>query len=100
MVMCGPLDMSDTKVEGPALIVEVLSRSTAYYDRGAKTETYKRLPSLRYLLIVAQDQREVTLYRRSPAGWEVLLLEGDAVVELPELGCRLPLDFIYEGVGL
>ena len=98
VVACGRLDLNDTKIEEPALVAEVLSRSTAYYDRGAKAETYKRMASLRYLLLVAQDQWEVTLYRRSPEGWEVIALEGDATVELPELGCRLPLAAIYEGV--
>jgi Uma2 family endonuclease len=99
-VVCGDLALSDTKIEEPLLVAEILSRSTAYYDRGAKAQTYKRLPSLRYLLIVEQDRREVSFNRRSAAGWEEILLEGDATLDLPELGCSLPLDAVYEGVAV
>ena len=40
----------------PVVIVEVLSESTASYDRGVKFEMYRQIPSFREYLIVAQDR--------------------------------------------
>ena len=49
----------------PSLIVEVLSDSTAAYDRGDKFALYRRLPSLREYLLIFQDRVRVECYRRS-----------------------------------
>lgn len=98
-VVRGGVQLWESSVEEPALVAEMLSRSTAYCDRGAKAQTHKRIPSLRYLLIVEQDRREVALFRRSAAGWEEIVVERDGSVELPDLGCRISLDAIYEGAA-
>lgn len=48
-VVCGPpIFDSDDCLRNPALIVEVLSSSTAAYDRGEKFRHYRRLSSLRH----------------------------------------------------
>ncbi|MEO8074318.1 MAG: Uma2 family endonuclease, partial [Acidobacteriota bacterium] len=48
----------------PTLIVEVLSPSTASYDRGEKFAEYKSIESFREYLLVAQDKKFVTLYTK------------------------------------
>ncbi|MDX1654593.1 MAG: Uma2 family endonuclease, partial [Candidatus Competibacteraceae bacterium] len=40
----------------PLLIVEVLSRSTESYDRGAKFEHYRRIPELQEYLLIDQEK--------------------------------------------
>ena len=42
------------------VIVEVLSRSTANYDRNEKFDNYKRLNSLRHYVLIEQKQMKVT----------------------------------------
>jgi Uma2 family endonuclease len=56
----------------PALVVEVLSESTAAYDRGAKFALYRTLETLREYLIVDPDSRRVELFRRGADGHWVL----------------------------
>jgi Uma2 family endonuclease len=54
-VVCGKPSFSDTQsgsLLNPVLIIEVLSQSTANYDRSEKFELYRDIPTLRkYLLI-------------------------------------------------
>ncbi len=81
----------------PSVLVEVLSPSTANYDRGDKAVHYRRLESLRELLLVEQDCALVEqLIRQSGDDWLLKRIEGlDAVVELRSISCRLPLCDIY-----
>lgn len=94
---CAPQRGGDTEVTDPALVVEVLSRSTADYDRGSKLELYKAMPTLRYILLVAQDVRLADLYRRTRDGWEVIRFT-DGAVPLEEFGGALSLEEIYADV--
>lgn len=52
----------------PALVFEVLSPSTRDYDRGAKLEHYRRIPSLRHVLLIDQPDRCVEHHRRREGG--------------------------------
>ncbi|WP_295399487.1 Uma2 family endonuclease [uncultured Thiocystis sp.] len=63
---------------GPSLIVEVLSRSTKFYDRGLKFEHYRQTPELHHYLLLAQERPHAELFeRRDGAAW--LLTEYDGV---------------------
>lgn len=48
----------------PTLLVEVLSKSTASYDRGEKFEHYRKLASLTEYLVIAQNKYHVEHYQR------------------------------------
>jgi Uma2 family endonuclease len=86
----------------PTLIVEVLSESTEGYDRGAKFEQYRTLPSLKDYLLVAQDRCHVEHFVHQPdGGW--LLSEAkspEATLRLGSIDCELPLAEVYEKVPL
>jgi Uma2 family endonuclease len=81
----------------PLLIVEVLSPSTASYDRDGKFMVYQAIESFREYLLVEQDRPHVTRYLRQPDGqWlraDVIGLESEVVLE--SLGIALPLSEIY-----
>jgi Uma2 family endonuclease len=102
MVTCDPRDRlpeADTAKHHPVLIVEVLSDSTAAYDRGLKFEQYRTIPSLREYLLVEQGRRHADLFRREDDGrW--LLCDGAQADEvfLESVGQRLALATIYEDV--
>ncbi len=57
MVTCSAADLTSplTKSE-PTLLIEVLSPSTAAYDRGEKFAQYRRIPSLQEFVLVDAGQ--------------------------------------------
>lgn len=73
MVTCSAADAADPLVKRePVLLVEVLSPSTAAYDRGEKFAAYRRLPNLREYLLVDPAARRCDLYRLGGDGLWVL----------------------------
>ena len=102
LVTCDPRDRApeaDTAKHHPILLVEVLSESTAAYDRGLKFEQYRNLASLREYLLVEQDRRHVDLFRREEDGrWLLCEANADQAIELESIGQRLTLATIYEDV--
>ena len=87
----------------PVVIVEALSPSTEAHDLGTKAGWYRRLPSLRHLLIVRQDRVEVGHYHRAAAvdewGYEDVA-RVDGVVRLEAIGVELSVVEIYARVEL
>jgi Uma2 family endonuclease len=68
-IICGALAVSaqdPLAATNPVLIVEVTSASTESYDRGAKLEQYKLLPSIQEVLIVSHQARQLSLHRALP----------------------------------
>lgn len=69
LVHCGTAIAGDAKVvTSAALIVEVLSESTAETDRREKRAAYQRLPGLRAYWIVSQDEQRVEVHERDATG--------------------------------
>jgi len=100
-VACRPITGPDeiNAINNPILIVEVLSPSTADYDRGQKFWFYAELPSLREYVLVEQERRAVEVrYRPSPDGeWVMAYYEGkDAEILLRSLDLRLNINQVYE----
>jgi Uma2 family endonuclease len=86
----------------PALIVEVLSKSTELFDRTDKFESYRELESLNEYILVSQNQPYVEQFYKNSAGeWVVgLKLKSlDAVLTLKNLPFQLPLNKIYQRVN-
>ena len=80
-------DVFDTLLN-PTLLVEVLSPSTATYDRGEKFEHYKQLAALKEYILVSQDEVRVEHYLRRGMQWaltEYCSLED--VLTLPSIDC-------------
>lgn len=101
VVVCGELQFFDEELDtllNPTLIVEVLSPSTADYDRGGKATHYRALPSLRELLFVSQDTMLVEHWLRQTGEQWFFTTTSDpaATLELPSIGCALRLEEIYE----
>ncbi len=72
VVICGEIETlsgHDDIVTNPTLLVEVLSPSTASYDRSGKFELYRALPTFAHYLLVDQDRVYVEYFRRTPEGW-------------------------------
>ncbi|MCI0389160.1 MAG: Uma2 family endonuclease [Acidobacteria bacterium] len=84
----------------PLLIVEVLSDTTAAYDRTEKFGEYKEIESFGEYLLVAQDEPVVECFLKRPDGsWIGAKVEGlDQSVELMTINCRLKLKDVYSKV--
>ena len=65
-------DLSSLSVSHPWLIVEVLSDSTAAFDRGGKFELYRQVESLTHYLLVEQTRPHAELFRKNAQGERVL----------------------------
>ncbi len=98
MVSCDARDNSaDEYLEHPLLIIEVLSESTAAFDRGEKFAAYRKLEDLREYVIVDIDARRVECYRRDDSGhWVLHEFSGAVVCQFASLGLELPLAAVFE----
>ena len=99
-VVCSEPEFEDAQVDtllNPRVIVEVLSPSTADYDRGGKFAHYRRLPSLQEYLLISQDAPLVEHYvRQGPDTWRLTEQRSlEAVIDLPSIQCQLALAEIY-----
>ena len=101
-VVCGRVQTDpedDHSLVNPIVLVEVLSPSTARYDRTEKFDHYKQIPSLQEYVLVAQDSVRVLRWRRLDAGgWNFDEFTVGQSLELVSLGVSLSVDAIYEGV--
>ena len=100
---CDQPRYSDAQVDtllNPTLLVEIISSTTEDYDRGKKARLYRDMPSLKELLLIAQDQYDLELYRRQDDGnWILFHAVGlEASIELTSIGLALPLRDLYENV--
>ena len=99
MISCDPSDQQARRtIQAPVLIIEVLSPSTAEYDRGRKFRQYQKLPSLKHYLLVSQTSWLVEWYRREGNGiWSIIVLtEAEDALLIPELNINLTVTDIYE----
>lgn len=102
IVTCGQERFEDDQQDtllNPLVIIEVLSKSTASYDRGEKFEHYRRLDSLREYLLIAQDRRHVEHYVRQPDDrWLLSETTSEDTIHLPSIECVLSLAEVYDKV--
>jgi Uma2 family endonuclease len=100
-VICGPpafQPATNDVIMNPAILVEVLSRSTEEYDRGLKWSGYQSIGSLTDYLLVAQAEVRIEHYRRNADGsWTYRTAgTGDHIVLTG--GGELAVDAVYAGV--
>jgi Uma2 family endonuclease len=102
-VVCGKREFTPGRhdaILNPILLVEVLSPNTEIYDRGKKFSHYRRIPSLREYVLVAQDMPMVEHYVLQEDGtWNWAAVEGlRESITLSTIGCTLDLGEIYRQV--
>jgi len=84
-------------VLNPTVVVEVLSDSTAEYDRGEKLEHYRRIDSLREVVLVSHRDAKLELWQRDRDGaWSNQAFGAGERVALQSSGCQLTVDELYE----
>lgn len=85
----------------PRVLVEVLSPSTAEYDRTSKFDEYKLIESLTDYILIWQDRVRVEHFHRENARWTIdSYTLRSAAFTLPDLEISLALADIYEGLDV
>jgi len=103
-VVCGEPRFNDQHNDvllNPTVIFEVLSPSTESFDRGDKFLRYRtHLETLSDYVLLSADKPLVEHFQRQAGGlWLYAGIEGLlANLELPSIGCCLPLAEIYDRV--
>jgi Uma2 family endonuclease len=104
VLVCEPrfLDTPKDTLLNPSLVIEILSPSTEAYDRGTKFGFYRKLPSLKYYLLVSQETQRVELFAKNEQGaWVLSEYAGtESTIEIasPNFSLNIPLRELYEGV--
>lgn len=88
------------EVLDPLVIIEVLSPSTAEYDRGNKFRFYRTIPQFSEYLSVEQNEAFVEVYRKQNEGWLLQDYSGlDVTIPLTCINTDLPMTEIYRGIS-
>ena len=83
----------------PTVVIEVLSPSTAKFDRGKKFELYREIPSLRDYILVHSDAVLVEQHSRQADGWLFREYRGvESMVHIASIDCTVALMDVYENV--
>jgi Uma2 family endonuclease len=90
-----------TTVMNPALIIEVLSKSTKNYDQGDKFLYYRSIPEFKEYVLIDQYQYHVMQYVKTGEGqWLFNELEGEsASLTLQIVDFTIQLSDLYEQVN-
>jgi Uma2 family endonuclease len=100
MVTCSAADLASKLVkQAPTLLVEILSPSTAAYDRGEKFARYRLIDSLQEYLLVDLDTRRSDVYRKGADGlWVLHPHDPGSPVLLTSVDLALPAERLFAEV--
>ncbi len=84
----------------PQVVIEVLSKSTVRFDRGAKFQDYQRIDSLKEYVLISQDKMHVERFTRSgDSTWEYETASlPEDVLALNSIGVKILLKDIYSKI--
>ncbi len=100
VVACEPRFITINGLESltnPVLLVEVLSDSTTNFDQEGKFREYQQIESLRYYLLVAQNEVLAVLFTKQEDNtWSSQTFNSlDDFIDLSVINCRLSLQRTY-----
>ena len=98
-VVCSPQGAAMTLARDPVVVFEVLSPGTSRTDRITKAREYGATDSIQRYVILEQGAQAATVFARRNGVWAGVVVEGDAVLDMPEIGISLPLAELYVDVG-
>src|SRR5206468_294043 len=103
-IFCEPIKLyknrTDTAIN-PAVIIEVLSKSTQDYDRGSKFKLYRGLSSLKEYILISATELLVEKYtKQADNKWQFTAynkVEESFAIEA--IGLSIVVNSIYRGVS-
>ncbi len=100
-VTCDERDTGSTEdfILYPSLVVEVLSPSTAAFDRGNKFADYQTSPSLQEYVLITQSEIKIECFRVNAEGnWLSQTYRQGDELELMNIDFRCPIAEVYQKV--
>jgi Uma2 family endonuclease len=100
LIVCGKPDLEDDKfdtLKNPSVIFEIISPSTALYDKGRKFFFYQQVPSLKEYIMIDSRQILIQLGRKQPDGsWRFeQISDRNGELNITTIDFTLPLSEIY-----
>ena len=97
-VVCSRGQNDQMTLSDPVVIFEVLSPTTASYDRIVKRRDYQSVGSVMRYVMIEQDRPAATFIARQAKSWISDVVAQDETLDFPEIGISVPLAELYEGV--
>lgn len=103
LIDCGVRVPGALYAQEPVAVFEVLSKSTAWIDQSLKLRDYDATQSIRYYVLISQDEMRAMVYARDTDGRlgarNAVLLEGsETSLEMPEFGVTVRFSELYDGL--
>lgn len=103
MMVSGQLEFAENRrdtITNPLMITEVLSESTANYDRGEKFKLYRTISSLKEYIIISQSDQQVEQFSKTIDNKWVLSEydQENAILALTSVQFQISLLDIYDKV--
>ncbi len=98
-IACPPNDLDRQRgtYDNPKVVFEVLSPSTAEFDRTEKYDDYKSLTSLEDYVLIGSEKMRVEVFSRLPDGrWAQRVYLLGTIAHIPAVDIDLPLTELYE----
>ncbi len=104
VIVCGKVErdpLNRHTITNPRVIMEVLSPSAEGYDLGVKFRHYQKIPSVREIVFVSQDEWVVQVYARQDDESWILRTFSDPQggFSLTSVPVEIPLSAVYRGVA-
>jgi Uma2 family endonuclease len=100
MVTCDPRDLrAERTLLHPMVIIEVLSDSTAAYDRGQKFALYRQIDALQEYALIDPERRTVEVFRRTETNdWLLATRDSERGLVLRSLNFEASLAAVFEDI--
>ncbi len=83
----------------PVIVFEVISDSSEKKDRVTKVDEYHKVPTIKRYIVLEQIKPVAYVHWRiNDEPWNELTLCGEDLLDLPEIGMKIPMAKIYEGI--
>jgi Uma2 family endonuclease len=100
-VSCDEPDDDQPQLRNPVLIVEILSPSTAAFDRTRKMSDYRLIPSVQEILLLDSRRMFAEIWRRAGDGWvHEVIDDPGATVTLNCIPLSILMGTLYRGVRI
>ena len=98
---CEPLRTGDRLIRDPFLIIEILSPSTAAFDRQTKVADYRQIPSVQEILLIDSETIFAEMLRREGDRWVTEIVQGtDSILTLISVPLSVSMAELYEGIPM
>ena len=105
LIVCGKPELEDDKfdtLKNPSVIFEIISSSTALYDKGRKFFFYQQIPSLMEYIMIDSQKKLIQLGRKQADGsWRFEQISNpNEILNIKTIDSDLPLLEIYFGTEI